>query len=289
LNIQLNIKDLPEDGLILVSPSDLAFDAEVTSLVNENPTDLMRFIDAAKPFCVFIKNTGTREIAGYRLKWELLKDDGKVVTSWSSSSAPDLLSRDEQPSHGMTMHGSVPIRPANTLFVSLESVMADFLYSSKYGRANQTEETLKKRDSIMSQLNLMNQEKAQSVIGVTVMVDCAYFEDGTFVGPDSGGLFAETKGYIDAQRDLGQLVKQHVQGKKSSSELFNKIKSIADGPEAILDSSLATREYKNFFMKIHARNLIRIRDKNGDSSAIEYTQRLLRRTWAKLQKKAERN
>lgn len=288
LNTQLNIKDLPEDGIILVSLSDPAFDKEAASLVSDNLSERMQFIDAAKPFCVFIKNIGTREIAGYRLKWELLKANGEVITDWSSASAPTLLSRDDHPSHRITMAGSLPISPGSTLFVSMESVMAKFLYSSKNSQANQIEETIKKRNSIMSRLNTINQEKTQSVVGITVTLDCAYFEDGTFVGPDTGNLFSETQGYIDAERDLALMVRQHIQGKKRSDELFDKIKSIADEPDAMPSFSPTTSDYKHLHLKIHARSLLKIRDKGGDDVAIAYTQRPLNKTWAKLQKKAKR-
>jgi hypothetical protein len=42
-------------------------------------------------------------------------------------------------------------------------------------------------------------------------------------------------------------------------------------------------------LKIHARSLLKIRDKGGDGAAIEYTQHPLNKTWAKLQKKAKRD
>jgi hypothetical protein len=68
LNIQLNIKDLHDDGLTLIGPLDPAFEVEVASLTRDHPTELMRLVEAAKPLCVFIKNTGTNNIAGYRLE-----------------------------------------------------------------------------------------------------------------------------------------------------------------------------------------------------------------------------
>lgn len=287
LNVQINLKDLPEEGIILVSPSDPTFDQEAASLVNGNQSEGMQFVDAAKPFCVFIKNTGTREIAGYRLKWELLKADGQVIIDWSSASAPTLLSRDNNSSRRITMAGSLPIRPGSTLFVSMESVMASFLYSSKNSQANLTEDAIKKRNSIISQLGAINQEKMLSVVGVTVTVDCVYFEDGTFVGPDTGNLFSETQGYIDAERDFALMVRQHVQEKKRSSELFDKIKNIADEPDATPNSRPTAFDYKNLHMKNRARNLLKIRDKGGENSMIEYMQGPLNKTWAKLQKKAK--
>jgi hypothetical protein len=289
LSIKLNINDLPEDGIILVSPSDPNFDKEVDSLSNGNLSNYQTFIDDAKPFCVFIKNTGTKGIAGYRLKWELLKADGEVITEWSSASAPALLSRDDRPSSRITMLGSLPISPGSTLFVSRESLIAKLLYSSKNNQANQIEETIKKRISIMAQLSTVDQGKTQPLVSVTVTVDCAYFEDGTFVGPDTGNLLSETQGYIDAEREFALMVRQHVQGKKRLDELFDTIKSIADESDAIPDSSPTAFDYKHLHLKIHARNFLKIRDKNGDGVAIEYTQQPLNKNWAKLQKKARRD
>jgi hypothetical protein len=286
LSIKLNINDLPEDGIILVSPSDPNFDKEVDSLSNGNLSNYRTFIDDAKPFCVFIKNTGTRDIAGYRLKWELLKADDKVVTAWSAASAPDLLSQEEKPSRRVAMDGALPIKPNTTLFVSWESAIADLLYSSKNNPAGQTEVIIQNRDAIMSRLNIINQERKQSAVSATVTVDCVYFKDGTFVGPDTGNLFAATQGYIEAQLDLGWLVKQHIQEKKSSAELFDRIKTIADEPDVMYGSNLTASDYKNLYTKINARNILKIRDKGGDKSALEYTQQPLNKNWAKLQKKA---
>lgn len=286
LSIQFNVKDLPEDGLILIPPSDLAFDAEAASLIGDTPGSPAQYLDAAKPFCVFIKNIGTKEIAGYRLKWELLRDDGKVITNWSSASVPSLLSKDEQSSR---MESVPPLRPNKTLFVSWEPAIADLLYSSKSSQAPQTEDLLHKRNEFMSQLNLLNKERIGSIISVTVSVDGAYFSDGTFIGPDTGNLFAETQGYLDAQRELGLLVRQHIQQKHNPSELFDKIKAIADEPDEVLGSSPTPAEYKTFLLKFEARNLLKIRVKGGERSAIEHTQQPLAKTWAKLQKKMARD
>jgi hypothetical protein len=289
LNIKLDVKDLPEEGIILMGPSDPAFDAEEASLIGANTSSLAQYIDAAKPFCVFIKNTDSREIAGYRLKWELLEDDGKTTTSWSSSSAPGLLSGDKLTSGNTVVDGSLPIRPGAMLFVSRDSAMADLLYSSKSNQANQTEDFLEKRNAIMSNLGAISREKSRLVVGITVSVDCVYFVDGTFVGPDTGNLLAETQGYLDAQSDLGQLIRQHVQQQRSSSELFGSIKSIADEPDTVIGSNPTVADYKSFLIKIQARNLLKIREKGGDAGAIEHMLKSLNTTRAKLQRKTVKN
>lgn len=287
LNIQISIKDLPEEGIILISPSNPVFDEEVSSLAGSNASASIQFIDAAEPFCVFIKNTGTREIAGYRLKWELLKNDGKVITRWSSASAPELLSGDETPFKSI-IDGALPLSSEKVRFISLEAVLAEFLYSIKNSRVNQTDEAIKRGNAIISQLDALKKENIESTIAVTISVDSVYFKDGTFVGPDTGGLLSETQGYIDAERDLATLAQQYIDEKRGPSELFDKIKLIADAPDPLFNSSPTETDFKGLFLKIHARNLLRVREKTGESRAINNLQRSINRKWVKLQKKATR-
>src|SRR4051812_13874923 len=73
MNVNINVRDLKEYGLSIISPADPSFDGKVSALLKNHPG---LAIESIKPFSVFVKNSGNRAVAGYDLKWELTDRDG---------------------------------------------------------------------------------------------------------------------------------------------------------------------------------------------------------------------
>ena len=61
-SIKMNIKDLPQHNLRLISPSDPSFDGRLKEEFREQSNEV---IDSLKPFSVFLENKGENTVVGY--------------------------------------------------------------------------------------------------------------------------------------------------------------------------------------------------------------------------------
>src|SRR5260370_34878236 len=85
---RLNIRDLPRHNLLLIGPTHPEFQQMRDSL--HRPKGQLFAERFQQPY-VFLKNTGTKRLVAYSLKWELLRDDGRVITKVNSYSRLEIL------------------------------------------------------------------------------------------------------------------------------------------------------------------------------------------------------
>ena len=94
MDVPLYTADISERGLILVPPSDPAFEAVWLNLLRAQPNayalrnlpaDLLR---AARPYSVFLKNSSERPLVAYQLIWEVTNSLGVTHASPSSYANP---------------------------------------------------------------------------------------------------------------------------------------------------------------------------------------------------------
>src|SRR6185295_19000980 len=85
---RLNTRDLPQHNLRLIGPSDSEFRQMRDSL--HRPKGRLFAERFQQPY-VFLKNTGARPLVAYSLKWDLLRDDGRVITKVNSYSRLAVL------------------------------------------------------------------------------------------------------------------------------------------------------------------------------------------------------
>src|SRR5918912_2147203 len=76
-DVAMNVKDLPEHGLILVTSADPSFSELTANLYQESDNSM----EALKPFSVLLKNMGNKTVIAYQLKWELTQPDGRILTN----------------------------------------------------------------------------------------------------------------------------------------------------------------------------------------------------------------
>ena len=73
MNVQVNIKDLPEYGIRIIPASDPSFDERAQSFFKGQPETM---INRLKPVLALLENTGALAIVGSSIKWEILRRDG---------------------------------------------------------------------------------------------------------------------------------------------------------------------------------------------------------------------
>lgn len=291
LNCQFNTKSLPEDGLMIIAPSDSAFNAEVSSMLQDKQAELRPFVEAAKPFSVFVKNASSQEVVGCTIKWEILDQAGTVVAIPQSYSTPGGLMGMKPLDQSMADHTSL-INLNGSFYFTLDPAVMQFIageLSSQVRSAATTNAVREEMQRYITELQAKYQKQLQSVSAITVSIDGVFFKDGSFVGPDTTQYFNGMKAQIDARRDFAEALRQDIRAQKGSTEIFNRIEALAKESAAGADSNAAPDEYYNQIykrsMQFYAQEVLRIRRVRGDHKALEYTQSPLAETWPTLRKR----
>jgi hypothetical protein len=97
-----------------------------------------------------------------------------------------------------------------------------------------------------------------------VSIDAAFFDDGTFVGPDTSNFFAQTKAVVSAKRDfLNELAAEVGNSGKTTDSFDQRLQQIATQSIESLDSSSTPTDYYNFFKKLCERIFANERDRGS--------------------------
>lgn len=219
--VSLKIKDIREHGLVIVGRSDPDFENLKDTLSKEG----VRVDLSLQPY-VFIKNLGNKRMIAYSLKWELLKDDGRIVTKTRSYTREDILMGKEAPEDPTDR---IILRPNAARLFSLAG----------YGDGQEisltpVSNTGAKSDSEMLQkleqtglLTGVGQELNYTT-AVTVSLDGGFFEDGTFVGPNTTRFFERTGFQIDARNRMVQEILRRLNQGDTPADVMKFLSTKAD-------------------------------------------------------------
>ena len=287
VNIQINIKDLPEHGITLTTPTDPSFEGKLSALLSNKRNSLA---EGLRSYSVLIENTGNKSIVGYRLKWEMTKADGTVsVRQAGGINIGSLMGKEpsglDTPSRSVGFalkSGSIAfVSPAGSLNEDDGSMITGYaMGSADPALLEQLHQRAKgQRSSSLVDTVMADLKNYRSF---TVSLDGAFYEDGTFVGPDTTGFFASVETCVNAKRDLLEEIAFAVQHNRSMDQIFNYVEEITSttSPDAKLDQG----SLYNIYKKMDAEEMLRMRIALSSQKAVEISLRQLRLVWPKLKK-----
>jgi hypothetical protein len=257
--VKLKIKDLPDHGIILLPPSDPTFTKRKSVLVD--------------PYSVLLKNSGSRSVVGYCIKWEC--SDGETNTPARDVSLDRIFSHiagvvflysEESDRRSMLDSLDDVIKPHTT-----------WLIANDYPARNI-------KDEVNAELNEAAIAQVTGACPVmTVTADGVFFDDGTFIGPDTTDFFARVKTQMDARYEILQRVRNELTSGKTPDEVFRGLEQIRDseGHENIGDT---LDELRGYFRKLFARDILGKKEVWGADKAIEEVQQMLSKPWVNLRK-----
>ena len=290
VSIQLNVKDLPEYGLRLVPSTDSSFQGRLSSMLGDKGGNLPA--EGLKAYSVLFENQGKKAVVGYRLKWEMANADGAVSVRQAGETNTGAFVDEGQTVPKAPLVADGAVKPGSAVFVSLlgslreaDSATGGGTISAYAGgsadpadlnrlrqRAQETPPSLE--DTVIADL--------QSYISITISVDGAFFEDGTFVGPDTTGFFAVVEAEINARRDIIAEIAFAVQRNRNLDEIFSYIEELGGSP--LPDRKLNKEDLYNLLKKVHAEEILRMRSAMGGQRALDVSLREYRRAWPRLKK-----
>jgi len=258
--VKYNIKDLPKHGISLVAPSDPALSK------NLKPID---------PYSVFLRNTSSRPIVGYSIKWECF--DGKN----ESASRNTFYDRHLRSNLGVVfMYGEETDRKA--ILDRLEEVIwQNSTWLISYDLPALPVGTVTKEDSPEINEAALAQMRA-ACPEMTITLDGVFFDDGRFVGPDTIGFFTYVETHVAMRHEMFQKVQTELKSGKTPTEVFRGLEQIANSEST--EPRAETEVSRTEFRKLFAQDVLGMRNTWGVDKAIEKIQLHLSKPWLKPRK-----
>lgn len=292
----VSVKDFPKHGLKIIGPSDPAFEGALAGLARGQRQLLD---DSIRPFCVFVENQGDQDVVGYRLRWTLTRADGQSETYANTYINPGTFVGAVMPGGGAEGRGRVIKRGSTRLLSFIPSLDLEEEGGVSQGAGGvSTEnreaaaqisqgvaEAVKRRDQAALIASLRS--KMSEYTDVTISIEGAFYEDGTFVGPKGSKFFEQVEAYVDARHDLLRSIVNDLVQHKSVEEIYARLKAAADDKRgAWLSADPPPADVYNHFRRSYAQQILRGRQIMGDRRALETELRSLRNPGARL-KRAE--
>lgn len=258
--MKFNLKDFPEHGISLIAPTDAAF-------AKTAPAD---------PYSVVLKNTSSRVVAGYAIKWEC--SDGKTDYANRSLSYDRIISNvaavvflhgEESERREVINRAAQVIRPQSTWLISFDFPPRQIGVASEQPDPEFDEAVF---DDVRA-----------ACPNMTVIADGIFFDDGTFIGPDTSNFFTETKTHIDALYELLLEVQNQLKSGKNRDEVFSELERIRDKGQN-LGEQPTINDLRSYFRSMSALDLLGKKNLWGIEKAIAEIQQQLSKPWVTLRK-----
>ena len=276
--IEITGKGLPAYGLTVVALNDPQYNDMMSDFLGDNPPELIKI---AAPTAVFLINGSDRALVAYDLIYDFRAADGKVSSNeYSPVFVPALM---DLPQSRLTKDQALVILPGRARLIS------PLLGSAGVGKGQAPpsfgDENVEKhqKEVIMSAIK----STLAWTSSVTITLDGAFFEDGSFVGPNASGFFERTRAIIDAQRDMlewfiGAVHKRERKG-ESRDMVFSELEAMVEKLPRPTSQGSSTDFYNNEKIEV-AQEMLRMKDRIGAAKVILEKKKLLETKWPVLRK-----
>ena len=278
--VKMNVKDFPEHGLRLIGPSDSKFDQLLSAELQNQSAEV---IEAVKPYSVFLENRSDNSVVACVIEWAFTTPAGRneyyregVFDAHALMEAPQLSDVYKRQSghiepNGATLYSLLSTDGTSPMRIPLSPGEGELFKQGKLDRAAIVEKT---------------RSHLQSYTDITVTIDSAIFEDGSFVGTNSSGFFERAKAAIQANQDLLDEISLAQNSKQTSSQpLYARLEEMANSRIDRLDSDSTPNDYYNYFKALYANDVLQSMRQFGDDKGIHFALTQKRRAWPKLHKK----
>jgi hypothetical protein len=261
--VKFNVKGLPEHSVSLIAPSDPILTAG---------RDVSIY-----PYSIVLRNSSSKAVVGYSIKWECF--DGKRESptrdmshdrKFSNSYGFAFMYGEESERRAVLKNADEVIGPNSAWLIS-----PDFPPRKLNGRI---EEISKEGD----QAGLAEIQAACPTMAVTL--DGVFFDDGTFIGPDTNDFFAKVKIQMDARYEVLREVQSDLKSGRKPDEVFKRLEQIRDNERQVSGEEMTMKELRSFYRHMFAQDVLGMKEMWGADGAIANVQRQLSRPWVTLRK-----
>lgn len=262
--VTVSARDLPQEGLVLITAGDKNFTNILANSGNQLPE-----LDAVLPFSVILRNTGNQPAICFMLKWDLVTPDGVVSTrhyEYVTAFALEGGIMDQQ--------GGYVLKPGS-----------DWIFGPGFGIELRNFPTTGPTGSRAVNFTRIAHDLAQFSSG-TVSLDGAFFNDGTFVGPNNTHFFEKIEAFQRARRDVLNELSKKAKTKNNYEDVFGEVLALAKQPRKRLDKKSTINNYYDLFKADLAADIMSMKKVSGSQKTLDHYLKSLKREWATLKKKA---
>lgn len=267
-SVRFNVKDFPEHGISLIAPSDPAF-VGLRAQLSKSKSDSI-----SELYSVFLKNTASRAVVGYRIKWECVNSSGEVSARDSSNIISWIFLHGEESDRRRALGQAQEIIKPNSIWLIPFNATAQPLGVDGEDASFAATETDGNVET----------DRAEACRSVTAIADGIFFDDGTFIGPDTTDFFTEVKVQMDARHALLSEIRDDLKAGKKFDEVFRGLEAIRDQPGVELGESPSADEFNAYFRRLFAQDVLGKRELWGAAKALEDVHLQLSRPWVQLRK-----
>lgn len=229
-------RDLAPAGVSIIVASDPAYDAELQHLGFADNADAL----AVKAFSAILKNTVSRSVVAFAIKWTFVDSAGNELSRGFSFVQPSgLLDKGKMKRDKADIEHQV--RPATSRLITIN------------GMARSTEE--------------LHDIAGRPFDGTvkSVALDLAIFDDGEAVGPNELGLMEHFSAFVNAEQDLMQEVSLRLSKGETMREILADIRSRLGADAGSVPTTAAAMYEHN--LRIHLRELETTSKNAGEMAA----------------------
>lgn len=288
-DVVIHVKDLRQHGLIILDPTSASFDEGFSDLVRDRNSSERRSLDSLRAFSVFVRNTSERNVVAYKIRWELLMDDGRTINYETTRAVLGALMGDD--AERVSSSRNV-IRRNSARFAALGSLerQAQRGLGSSVGRATNQDDIAQIQQARQEQNeNLLAERLSQQLsqaTNITVSIDSAVFDDGTFVGPDLSQYFEQLRAGVTAKNDLLRGMLLALRRGESLDTVFRHVEAIATQERVQIRPDSTPDDYYNLYRRMYAEEVLHIRAAIGnDDTAMRYALQPLHRQWTRMRRR----
>jgi len=257
----MQITGIPEKGLVLVGANDPLFPSMANAILNGRD-DLL--YNTFHPYSVILWNKSGKTVVEYCLRWEFTKPDGKRV-AWDMSYGDTMGLLDGPTPKAGALIGKLAaiVRPNEWTIVTPKSQLGSMSRVTPSSRASIGAYMA----SVQNDLGIL-----RSGSDLTISLDGAFFDDGTFVGPDKSGFFDRFKAQVTAKQDVINQVLGAMAKGQSFESIAEQLKGSVPPPDTLLQQT-APADWYQFFRSQDVSQFVRNRDMLGDEKAINFARK----------------
>jgi hypothetical protein len=268
--VKIHAKDLPQHGLIIVKGSDSDFDAIAKKLLKNVTVEELENI---RVVAVAVRNTGTKRVVAHTIIWECAEADGKKRAYRISYANSEFFTDGGDFSNGVNdTNLDETIEPGGERLVSLAPLPHEGPGGGGGGSRETQVATEAKQNDVSKYapqgISELRSRLLAKYTDITVSIDGVFFDDGTFIGPDTFGFFERMKAQVDAKQDLRNGIVEGIKEKKPQEEIFREIQAKAD-IEVKRPSDEGTTDYYNYCTKLFARQLLLMKKVYGNKVMVD--------------------
>jgi hypothetical protein len=262
---------IPDAGLVLIKAGEPQFNELAKHLLGDQfPPEL----EMLKPYSAVLYNRSDKTVVAYALRWEYTSASGKLVhIDLSDGEVTSLLDGETKKTTGEYEKAGPAVAGRSWIVVTPPTAL-------------KTNSGAKERASDSNHQNFLQTlaSRFSQATDISITLDGAFFEDGSFVGPNNARLFENFSSELKAKQNLMSYIVMATQEGGSFSDIAQEIQASLPGspPRLRIEPDGSISGYYEHYNYIYASQFLSTYRNSGEEATLAWAHYHLFRNPPKL-------